>query len=129
WSAPTGPEGYRALAVEAAGATEGSDEASRGTARIVYAITRSDTIGGAQIHVRDLSGAMTDAGHSVVAVVGGDGDGRYAEVLRDRGVSVVNVPELARALSVRGDLRAARVLGDVLRDLEPDLISLHSSKA
>jgi hypothetical protein len=40
---------------------------------ILYVLTRSDEIGGAQIHVRDMAEAMYKYGNKVTVAVGGDG--------------------------------------------------------
>lgn len=95
--------------------------------RIAYTITRSDDLGGAQIHVRDLASALARSGHDVVVLAGGGGV--LAGQLEDRGVPVVTLRHMARPIRPVADLRALRELTGHLRRLRPDLISTHSSKA
>lgn len=95
--------------------------------RITYLLSRADTLGGAQIHVADLSRAMRDAGHDVSVVVGGTGP--FLDLLHQRSIPVVPVDDLVQPISLKKDLKAFGALRRVLQDLRPDLISTHSSKA
>lgn len=116
WTPPFGFEGYVALV--------GQDPTR--PIRIAYLITRSDTIAGAQVHVRDLSEAMTQAGHTVRVFVGGDGP--LVNQLQDRGVDVVSISSLTRELGPR-DGRALIDIRRALKVFDPDLLSCHSSKS
>jgi glycosyltransferase involved in cell wall biosynthesis len=95
--------------------------------KLVYVVTRSDEIGGAQIHVRDLAQAMMEQGHRVIVVAGGNG--LLFTQLRDRGVSCRSIAALGRAIRPWADMRAFFGLVWLLRRERPDLVSLHSSKA
>ncbi|MBT8461546.1 MAG: glycosyltransferase family 4 protein [Gemmatimonadetes bacterium] len=95
--------------------------------RIAYTITRSDDLGGAQIHVRDLAAALKESGHDVVVLAGGGGV--LARQLEERGVEVVELRHMARPIRPFVDFRALRELVGHLRRLRPDIISTHSSKA
>lgn len=95
--------------------------------RIAYTITRSDDLGGAQIHVRDLASALGEAGHDVVVLAGGGGV--LARQLRDRGVHVVELRHMSRPIRPTRDLRALRELTGHLKRVRPDILSTHSSKA
>jgi glycosyltransferase involved in cell wall biosynthesis len=95
--------------------------------RIAYIITRSDDLGGAQIHVRDLASALQGSGHDVVVLAGGGGV--LARQLEGRGVEVVTLRHMARPIRPISDLRALRELVGHLRRIRPDVISTHSSKA
>lgn len=95
--------------------------------RIAYTITRSDDLGGAQIHVRDLASALLGAGHEVVVLAGGGGV--LARQLEERGVAVVTLRHMARPIRPVRDARALAELIGHLRRIRPDLISTHSSKA
>lgn len=95
--------------------------------RIAFVITRSDTIGGAAVHVRDLATALAKVGHRVRVFVGGGG--MYVGHLADRGVDVVSIPSLVRELAPRQDAQAIRQLRQRLQEFGPDLVSTHSSKA
>ncbi|MCL5105315.1 MAG: glycosyltransferase family 4 protein [Armatimonadetes bacterium] len=95
--------------------------------RIVYVITRADDIGGAQIHVRDLSYSLLRRGHEV-AVIGG-GYGAFSDELDRLGVPFHSSKSLVRPLHLRHDLRALMQIRRLLSKLRPDIVSTHSSKA
>lgn len=95
--------------------------------RIAYIITRSDDLGGAQIHVRDLASTLRESGHDVVVLAGGGGV--LARQLEEHGVQVVVLRHMARPIRPLGDLRALHELVGYLRRIRPDIISTHSSKA
>jgi glycosyltransferase involved in cell wall biosynthesis len=95
--------------------------------RIAYTITRSDDLGGAQIHVRDLASALKEAGHDVVVLAGGGGV--LARQLEERGVEIVTLRHMARSIRPLSDFLALRELVGHLRRIRPDIISTHSSKA
>jgi len=95
--------------------------------RIAYLITRSDDLGGAQIHVRDLASALEAAGHDVTVLAGGGGI--LARQLRERDVRVVELSHMSRPLRPLRDTRALRELVGHLRRIRPDILSTHSSKA
>jgi glycosyltransferase involved in cell wall biosynthesis len=95
--------------------------------RIAFVITRSDAIGGAQIHVRDLAGALHDEGHAVRVFVGGQGP--FVEALQARGVEVEPLRHLVAPLRPLTDARAVVELRRALVRFGPKLVTLHSSKA
>ncbi|MBA3445963.1 MAG: glycosyltransferase family 4 protein [Gemmatimonadales bacterium] len=95
--------------------------------RIAYVVTRSEPIGGAQVHVRDLATAVLARGHQPLVLTGGSGP--YVESLRARGVQTFTLASLAVPISPLRDLRALQEIRDLLKTLRPDLISTHSSKA
>jgi glycosyltransferase involved in cell wall biosynthesis len=95
--------------------------------RLVYIVTRSDRIGGALVHVRDLALAMQQAGHEVTVLAGGTGC--FTDQLRDRGIPYVTLRHLSRDISVVADACALFELRSVLKRLRPHLVSTHQSKA
>jgi glycosyltransferase involved in cell wall biosynthesis len=95
--------------------------------RIAYVITRADEIGGAQVHVRDLASAMHAAGHEVTVLAGMAG--ALFDQLADREVPVQLVPDLVRPIAFHRDVAAMRQLKALFKELQPDLITTHSSKA
>jgi glycosyltransferase involved in cell wall biosynthesis len=95
--------------------------------RILYVITRGDEIGGAQVHVRDLASAMRAAGHEVTVLAGMAG--ALFDQLADRQVPFRHVSDLVRPIVPHRDLSALRQLKALFRELRPDLVSTHSSKA
>lgn len=95
--------------------------------RIAYVITRSDSIGGAHVHLLDLATAMRSAGHDVTVFAGGDGP--FFDELSQRNIQYKSVPELVRPIRPGQDLKASRELRRALAPLRPDLVAVHSSKA
>lgn len=95
--------------------------------KIVYIITKADEIGGAQIHVRDLSIAMTKLGHQVTVIVGEIG--ALTEQLKDNGINYIVESKLIRNISPLKDIICTIKLRSILKQLSPDIVSLHSSKA
>ena len=95
--------------------------------RIVYLVTRSEPIGGAQVHVRDLATAVLAQGHDPLVLTGGGGP--YVESLRARGVETFTLANLGAPISPLRDLRGLHEIRALLKTLRPDLISAHSSKA
>ncbi len=96
-------------------------------ARIAYLITRLDSVGGAQVHIRDLATHLLGKGHEV-HVIGG-GNGTYIESLEARGITVHRLERLGRPLNPQADIAALQELRQLLGRVRPQLISTHSSKA
>lgn len=95
--------------------------------KIAFIITRSDDIGGAQIHVRDLSTALRSAGHDAVVIAGANGV--LADELRAQGVPYYSLHHLGRAVGPLQDVHCVAELRETLRQIQPDIISTHSTKA
>lgn len=95
--------------------------------RVALAVTRSDEPGGVQVYLRDLAAALVGRGHDVTVLAGGAG-WLHEQLLR-RGIPSLRLRHLQRDLHPWRDAQAFRELRDALRDLRPDLVSLHSSKA
>lgn len=97
--------------------------------RVCYVITRFDEIGGAQVHVRDLATAMVREGNEVTVIAGtAPPDGFFGRDLA-RAATFIAVRGLERSIRPFRDLRALSALVRVIRQISPDLVSLHSSKA
>jgi glycosyltransferase involved in cell wall biosynthesis len=95
--------------------------------KIVYIITRADEYGGAQVHVRDLSKWMTQHGHEV-HVIGGQ-RGIVSEVIESNGIRFHEAPSLIRHIHPIKDLTSFFEVRKILKNITPDIISCHSSKA
>ncbi len=95
--------------------------------RIAYVITRSDSIGGAHVHVRDLSLHLRALGHEAVVLVGGEGP--FTEELSRHEIPFHSLRHLVRPISPLTDVRAVVELRKRLRAIRPDIVSTHSSKA
>lgn len=93
--------------------------------RVLVLITRSEP-GGAQVHVRDLVLGLRANVHFHVGV----GDDLFlAQALRGAGIAVSIVPSLQRSVSPVHDLRAVGDLRRLIRQVQPDLVHTHSTKA
>ncbi len=95
--------------------------------KIVFLITLSDPIGGAQIHVRDLSQALMSRGHQVTVLVGNEG--LFTAELKRIGITYRLIPNLIRPVSPLRDWRAIWEIRSAVKELRPDLLTTHSSKA
>lgn len=95
--------------------------------KISFLITRSDTIGGAHIHVLDLASRAQSAGNTVEVLVGGNGP--FAALLRDKGLKVVNLRYLVRPIRPHLDALAILECWRALKRFGPDLVHAHSTKA
>lgn len=95
--------------------------------RIAFIISQSSQFGGAQIHVRDLSTALRAAGHDPVVLA--IANGGLADELRKRGVPFYPLRHLVRRVGPLQDVRSFFELREILREIQPDIISTHSTKA
>lgn len=98
--------------------------------RIVHIITRL-IVGGAQENTLLTCEGLHARGHDVT-LISGRTTGPEGS-LRDRAASggyrLLELPDLIRAVNPWRDARAERELESVLRDLAPDVVHTHSSKA
>ena len=94
--------------------------------RIVYIITLPD-VGGAQTHLLEIATYMKRGGNYVHVLVGKCG--WLTEQLQACGIPVVIVSELIREISIRQDYLAIRHIQRIIREVEPDIVHCHSSKA
>jgi glycosyltransferase involved in cell wall biosynthesis len=95
--------------------------------RIAYIVTRSDSVGGVQVHVRDLAAQLKAQGHFPTILTGGNGP--FVQQLRARSIPTISLRHLAVPIHPMRDLLALREIRRVLRDLRPDLLAVHSAKA
>lgn len=94
---------------------------------IAFVITRGDSIGGAQIHVRDMASALHRRGTPVVVLTGSTGP--FTETLSQRGVPWRVCPGLGRAIHPLKDIQAIREVHRALLIHRPKLVSTHTAKA
>jgi len=95
--------------------------------RIAFVITQAESIGGSNVHVRDLASALLKEGHVVRVFVGGEGP--YTETLRDLNIPYTVVQNLVHPISPVTDIKGIFELKRLLKEFHPDLVSTHSSKA
>lgn len=95
--------------------------------RILHLITRSE-IGGAQSVVANLAVEQRALGHEVAIASGPEGGGEAWQGL-GRGITILTVPGLQRAVAPVQELRALGGLSRTYREWKPDIVNLHTSKA
>jgi glycosyltransferase involved in cell wall biosynthesis len=98
--------------------------------RIARVLTRMN-LGGPARQVLASDPRLARRGHTLRVFAGTPepGEGDLFETARARGIDVVRVPALGRALSVRRDVRAHGFLVEALRAFAPQVIHTHASKA
>jgi glycosyltransferase involved in cell wall biosynthesis len=98
--------------------------------RIVHVITRL-IIGGAQENTLLTCAGLHARGHDVTLITGPTTgpEGTLMQRARSSGYRVIEVPELIRSIRPWTDARARRVLAQHYRELKPDVVHTHSSKA
>lgn len=94
--------------------------------KIVYIITRSDW-GGAQANLFDLIQYAHRHAYECHLIVGEEG--RLSEQVRTLGVPISLVPTLVQPIHPWKDMLATRAIIQRLREIKPDMVHLHSSKA
>lgn len=95
--------------------------------KIVQVVTRSDNIGGAQMHVRDLSVELRHLGYDVCVLVGGEGP--FVRELKECGIPVFPLRHLIRPVHPYHDWCAFLEIRRMLMMLQPSLVAAHTSKA
>ncbi|MEY0174298.1 glycosyltransferase family 4 protein [Providencia rettgeri] len=95
--------------------------------KIVYVITKADEIGGAQTHVKDLAILFKNDGHDVTVIVGEEGI--FTKQLRENAITTIILSELQRNISIFKDLYCTIKLRKLIKSINPDIVTLHSSKA
>lgn len=96
---------------------------------IAYVVTRSDIIGGALVHVRSLASALMGDGHEASIICGGSQESSFINSVRALGIPCFVIPSLRRSIAPIRDLIAIHHLAQILMQIHPSLISLHSTKA
>ncbi|MBI2052421.1 MAG: glycosyltransferase, partial [Candidatus Sungbacteria bacterium] len=96
--------------------------------RLLFVITQG-VVGGAQKYVFDLAKHFNHSGRYDVAVAVGGDHGRYLfEALKKENIKTISVKNLARNISVIGDLKTFFELIKIFKREQPDIIHLNSSK-
>jgi glycosyltransferase involved in cell wall biosynthesis len=95
--------------------------------KIAYFLTLGSPIGGAQIHVRDLSQWMAEKGHECHVLCGDPGN--FGKQLQSQSVNFHVLKSLKRQIKPIGDWKALTEIARVLKKIKPDILSTHSSKA
>ena len=95
--------------------------------KVLFVITRADTVGGAQVHVKDLSKFLLAKGHSILVVTGSKG--YYNSVLEKNGIPFITCETLHKSIRPIQDCLTLSFLTRIIKQFQPDLVSAHSSKS
>lgn len=98
-----------------------------GNLNIITIITSSD-IGGAQIHVKDIAVALQAYGNKITVLVGSE-DPEFPEMLKELNIPCRIVNNLVRNIDPKKDFKAYKEIRQIMQEIKPDLVTLHSSKA
>jgi glycosyltransferase involved in cell wall biosynthesis len=102
--------------------------ADRGTTvTIAFILTRSDALGGSQVHVIDLCRGLRMLGYNPRILIGGCGS--VCKLIEDAGIPVYSIAHLTAAISPLADSLALREIYATLRRIKPDIVSTHTAKA
>jgi len=93
---------------------------------VLILITRGDTIGGAQMHVKDIAKQLQDDGHKVSVLFGQKGV--FSELLDSLGIPYDVMDDLVREINMVQDIKALKSIVKKIKGTQPDIIVLHSSK-
>jgi glycosyltransferase involved in cell wall biosynthesis len=96
--------------------------------KVIIIITRGDTIGGAQTHVFLLAKYLLYQGLDVLVVYGGEKTQLHS-LLTAHNIPSCNVKTFKKEISFFSDIGAIRKLNEIVKSFQPDIVSLHSSKA
>lgn len=95
--------------------------------KILFIITRADTVGGAQVHVRDIGSYLIEKGHQVQVITGVKGP--YNQTLSEWKIPNLACDCFEQTIKPYQDGKTLAQLTELIRDYQPDLVSTHSSKA
>lgn len=95
--------------------------------KVCYIITKADDIGGAQVHVRDLANLVNKNGGCAIVITGEEGE--LTRQLRELNINYKVIPNLKRNISLFDDIKAVFSIRKILLHFQPNIVSLHSSKA
>ena len=94
--------------------------------KILFLITRADTVGGAQAHVKDLAISLQQDQHQVLIITGILGI--YNDVLKQQGINSIACETLKPQIDPIQDGKSLKFILNTIRDFQPDLLAIHSSK-
>lgn len=95
--------------------------------KVCYLITRGHTMGGANVHVRDMAQALLERGHEPIVLIGETGP--FVDDLKAARVPFEILPNLQREVRPLQDLKGLFEVIAALRRIKPDILSTHTAKA
>lgn len=97
--------------------------------RILFTIARGDSFGGSSLHILDMANRLKQDGHEVEILIGGTPTEEVPRRYAAAGLHFRCTESMGRHIHPLQDFRAIRELRKHFIEFQPDLISLHSSKA
>jgi Glycosyltransferase len=95
--------------------------------KVLFLLTRGDEIGGAQTHVRDVILGLRDS-YNIDCILATGALGNFTDEMQRKGVEVYHVKSMRREICLN-DFKALLELRNLVKNIKPDIISCHSSKA
>jgi glycosyltransferase involved in cell wall biosynthesis len=95
--------------------------------KIVFLITRADSIGGAQVYVKNLAYQYQELNNDVTIVAGTAGP--LAEMATAKGIKFRQLRYLRHPINIARDVQAVFEVVALMKELRPDIVSISSSKA
>lgn len=95
--------------------------------RVIQLITHMHELGGAQMHVFDLSKALKSNGHDVVLL--GSGNCELTEELYERGINYRELKWMGKTINPIRDISAFFEVRKAFKEINPEMVAIHSSKA
>ena len=95
--------------------------------KIVQIITRMDDVGGAQVHVRDIVGGLKESGHDIYIITGEKRNVHTS--IEQNDITLIYCKHLIRNLNIISDIKAVLKIRKLVKEISPDIIATHSSKA
>ncbi len=100
---------------------------SNGVKKILYFITQSE-FGGAQRYVFDLANNLKSDFQVAVAMGEQRNNGKLAKILQENNIKYYIIPHLKRSISPINEILALREIIKLIKQYQPDIIHLNSSK-
>lgn len=94
--------------------------------KVLFLITKSNW-GGAQRYVYDLATSLPQDTFDIVVALGENGV--LIEKLEKAGIRVIQIPGLQRDISLKKELYSFGAIAQIIKDEQPDILHVNSSKA
>jgi glycosyltransferase involved in cell wall biosynthesis len=95
--------------------------------KVPLIITRSDTVGGAQVHVKDLADFLNQNGHEVLVITGEKGP--FNDFLSSFSINSIACEDFKQSINPLLDWKTLWYFVKHIRKFQPDIVATHSSKA
>lgn len=95
--------------------------------KVLLIITRADTVGGAQVHVKDLACFLQQHEHEVLVITGEKGP--FNDFLNSFSIKSTACEYFKQSINPLLDWQTLWFLVKTIRQFQPDIVATHSSKA